>query len=427
MSRQKPDPYKQQLATPTIPQQHRIPPRDPDIYLSTSPWQTMSYPYELAQKSLLLEECFDKHGLLDYLPKYKAKYNPRKLPLRSLEDERASAKFSRRVTCPASNLIALPMTDNKEYFYRNKMEYALYWDNSEHCIRLAFHQRNSHRKIPFTQSSIERPEILAEATRIVDELNAKHAQARDYQSLMIRCDQQGTVASALFEKHKPHPVMPLLKDTLLGQTYTYSPNGFFQINLPVYELALEEIQKHIITDEVLDLYAGVGTIGLSVAPGHRLTLVEVNKSAYTELVKNCEGSANFDFGRIKPSAAGENHRSAIERTSGHNEIFPARNVSKNQSSHFPQPILAKSEEATDFITPNTTVILDPPRAGLNPKLIDTLNSVKPPTIIYLSCNPVTQARDIAALAKNYKITKLQPFNFFPRTPHIENLAILTAK
>ena len=88
-------------------------------------------------------------------------------------------------------------------------------------------------------------------------------------------------------------------------------------------------------------------------------------------------------------------------------------------------VLAKSEDVTDYITPDCTVILDPPRAGCDRKLINKLNEVKPAKIIYLSCNPITQARDIALLTDNYSIDKLQPYNFFPHTPHIENLAILT--
>ena len=80
---------------------------------------------------------------------------------------------------------------------------------------------------------------------------------------------------------------------------------------------------------------------------------------------------------------------------------------------------------TEYITPDCTVILDPPRAGCDRKLIDKLNEVKPTKIIYLSCNPITQARDIAPLAEHYSVKKLQPYNFFPHTPHIENLAILS--
>ena len=88
------------------------------------------------------------------------------------------------------------------------------------------------------------------------------------------------------------------------------------------------------------------------------------------------------------------------------------------------PILAKSEDVLNYITPDTTVILDPPRAGCDPKLIEKLAEIQPPTIVYLSCNPITQARDIAPLLERYQIDVCQPFNFFPRTPHIENLIVL---
>ena len=94
---------------------------------------------------------------------------------------------------------------------------------------------------------------------------------------------------------------------------------------------------------------------------------------------------------------------------------------------FPKAILAKAEEVLNFIEPDQTVILDPPRAGCDKKLIEELNKTKPESIIYLSCNPATQARDIKLLLENYKIKAIKTFNFFPRTPHIENLVILTRK
>lgn len=329
--------YIEAIATKVVdPSPHRIEPRD-NCYLSTSPWQIMDYAYELKQKSLLIKDIFN-----------------------------------------ISNKIA---TDNKDFFYRNKMEYSLYWDNDENKIRLAFHQRGSHRKIPIENSSLERSEIFQKATEIINDLNAQHAEARRYQSLLLRCNQQGIVSGGLYENGQPHPNFKPLTDTILGYEYSYSPNGFFQINLPVYEMALKEIKKHITTNKVLDLYAGVGTIGLSVARDRQLTLVEVDKSAYAELEKNC----------------------------------------KNTTA---SPVLAKSEDALDFIASDTTIILDPPRAGCHTKLLNKLIEVNPPTIIYLSCNPATQARDVEILKQKYHITHLQSFNFFPRTPHIENLIVL---
>lgn len=330
----------------TNPSEHRVAPKD-DCYLSTSPWQIMDFSYELQQKSELTRECFRQNHLnLDVLP---------------------------------------TITDGKDYFYRNKMEYSLYWDHDTAKIRLAFHKRGSHGKQPIAQSSIERPEIFARASQIVDQLNARHAEARTYQSLLLRSNQQGKVSGDLFVNGQPHPIMTNLSDELLGQNYTYSPNGFFQINLPVYELALQAIAKEIHTEKVLDLYAGVGSIGLSVARDKDLTLVEVNNAAYQEMQNNAQNLPNTTC------------------------------------------ILDKSENVASYITPDCTIILDPPRAGCEASLIHAINEIQPEKLIYLSCNPVTQARDLAMLAETYQIAPLQPFNFFPHTPHIENLAILTRK
>lgn len=335
--------YCEGIATKILqPAAERIEPRDA-CYLATSPWQIMNWETELNAKSMLVEECFAQQHL--YAP------------------------------------VEPTVTDEKQFFYRNKMEYSLYWSHADNRIHLAFHTRGTYRKEPITQSSLERPEIFAAAQSIVDRLNAEHAEARTYQSLLMRCDQQGHTSGDLFTNGQPHPQMTPLSDALCGYQYNYSPNGFFQINLPVYEKVLQTIKPLITTNKVLDLYAGVGSIGLSVARDKDLTLVEINGAAFAEMQNN---------------AADTNAKC----------------------------ILAKSEDVTDYITPDCTVILDPPRAGCDAKLLEKLIEVQPTTVIYLSCNPITQARDIAALQGKYIIDQLQPYNFFPRTPHIENLAIL---
>ncbi|MBO7657129.1 class I SAM-dependent RNA methyltransferase [Candidatus Saccharibacteria bacterium] len=334
--------YTEAIATAIEnPSSYRVEPKDAH-FLSTSPWQILNYEYELKQKSLLVQEIFREHGINIESPEI--------------------------------------VTDGKDYFYRNKMEYALYYDKEKQRIFPAFHARGSHSKIPVLNSSLERPEIFQKAVEIINELNQKHEEARKYQSLLLRCNQKGEVSGGLYENHQPHPVFKNLTDTILGHEYSYSPNGFFQINLPVYELALKEIKKYIDTDEVLDLYAGVGTIGLSVARDRKLTLVEVDKSAYRELEKNA-GTA--------------------------------------------KTILDKSENIINHINNTETVILDPPRAGCDHKLLERLLEVAPPKIIYLSCNPATQARDVKNLLEKYHIEAVKTFNFFPHTPHIENLIVLS--
>ncbi len=324
------------------PSPHRQSPRDL-CYLSTSPWQILDYKFELEQKSLLLQEIFRQHGMM---------------------------------------IPALPVvTDGQDLGYRNKMEYSLFFDHDDQLVHLAFRARGSHRKIPVDQSSLERPEILARAQQIVEELNQTHADARQFQSLLLRASQDGKVSGGLYENHRPHPHFEQLRDQILGHEYSYSPNGFFQINLPIYELALRAMTPWVKTPDVLDLYAGVGTIGLSIARERELTLVECDKSAYRELEHNCEGTTA-------------------------------------------RPVWSKSETALDYVQAGQTVILDPPRAGCHTSLLEKLLEASVPTIIYLSCNPATQARDVKILSEKYQILHVQPFNFFPRTPHLENLVIL---
>lgn len=350
------------------PSKFRVKPKD-DCYLSTSPWQIINWDYENQLKAELVTEIFHEHHIDITIPQI--------------------------------------ITDNKPYFYRNKMEYALYFDHETNKIKLAFHARGSHYKIPIKHSSIERPEIFTHALKIIDNLNARHEEARKYQSLLLRCNQNGEVSGGLYENKKPHPKFNNLTDTILGENYSYSPNGFFQINLPVYEMALTEIKKHIETDRVLDLYAGVGTIGLSVARDKNLTLVECDKPAFSEMAKN------ITIEDISRSTGSELVRNPV--TMGATKRVQNGNI---------LGLLDKSENVTNYIEPDQTIILDPPRAGCDLKLINKLNEIKPRTIIYLSCNPATQARDIKLLLEKYKIKEVKTFNFFPRTPHIENLVVL---
>ena len=363
---------------------HRVSPKDP-CYLSTSPWQIMDFDYELEQK--------------------------RELVIESLRQEHINT----------DNIEVAPtQTDGKEWQYRNKMEYALYWNHDLEKIQLAFHGRGTHGKIPIEQSSIENPAIFQKAQGIIAELNNNHDEARRYQSLLLRANQQGEVSGGLFENKKPHPAFKNLTDQILGRTYSYSPNGFFQINLPVYELALREIQKHIKTEKVLDLYAGVGTIGLSVARDKSLILVENNRAAFAELVGNIRASEPNGSSSGLSGGNGRGPRTRSPVTTGAKE-----SVSREESFGLKRAVLANSESVLDFVSPDQTVILDPPRAGCDKKLIEKLLEQTPEQLIYLSCNPATQARDVKLLADKYIIERIIPYNFFPKTPHIENLIIMS--
>jgi 23S rRNA (uracil1939-C5)-methyltransferase len=148
------------------------------------------------------------------------------------------------------------------------------------------------------------------------------------------------------------------------------------------------MQQWVLPDHpVVDMYSGVGSIGLTIG-GNDVTLVEINEDAVREMKEN---------------------------------------ILRMNRSDSAKAVLAPAEKALEHISSNACIILDPPRAGLHADVITSLLEKAPERIIYLSCNPVTQARDVALLADVYGVRAHEGFNFFPRTPHIEHLVILDKK
>ena len=358
----------------------RVEPRDPESYLSTSPWQIMPFEAEQIAKGQLINEAFELHHL-------------------TLND-------------PPD-----VYTDNNEYGYRNKVEFSFWFDTETESLSLAFFRRGTHGKIPVDGTSLAHPAINKKAQQVLTVLNENGIEGRALKTLLVRCAAAGDTSWQLYVKDKTFPIEifsellgqdergeiiysnpkspasvitnPLtprvepLSDTLRGVTFNYATEGFFQINLPVYERALNDMEAWIPKDKpVVDLYSGVGTIGLTIG-GENATLVEINEFAVHEMDRNIK--------TLGSSATA---------------------------------VLAPSERALEYITKDKTIIVDPPRAGLHLDVINRLLEVLPEQIVYLSCNPVTQARDIALLNEQYDIKACQGYNFFPRTPHIEHLVVL---
>lgn len=73
------------------------------------------------------------------------------------------------------------------------------------------------------------------------------------------------------------------------------------------------------------------------------------------------------------------------------------------------------------------IITDPPRAGMHTDVVNVILSARPNRIVYVSCNPATQARDLALLDEDYKVVAVQPVDMFPHTPHVENVVLLEAR
>ncbi len=351
----------------------RVEPKDP-AYLSTSPWQILTFSAENTTKQTILTETMQRAGVL-------------------LPD---SVEWKH---------------DDTQWQYRNKMEYSFWGD--EDGLHLAFYQRGSNKKQIVHGSSLAMPVLDEAAQAILGTLGRQRVRAGQLKTLLLRASQTGKVAASLYVKdesfpdiqelsalgaginvHFSTPKSPAsvitrtlkrygsteLSDKVQGRRFQYDVDGFFQVNVPMFERALRDIKAFVSgAPSIIDMYAGVGAIGLSVG---------------------AERLVELDAGNVRLAQQNAGNDTSAEITH------------------------ASTEKALSAIEPNTTVIFDPPRSGLHPKLTRHIVEVRPAKLVYLSCNPATQARDIAQLQPAYRLTNLVGYNFFPKTPHIESLAVL---
>lgn len=179
-----------------------------------------------------------------------------------------------------------------------------------------------------------------------------------------------------------------IKDKLLGKTFLISPNSFYQVNHDQCEklyARAKEYARLTGNETVLDLYCGVGTIGLTMAD-------EVKQLVGIEIVPQAIENAKEN--------AGINH---ID-----NAQFICADAPKGAE-------LLKQQG----INPDV-IILDPPRKGCDASLFDTVEQLCPERIVYVSCDSATLARDLAILRqKGYETKKVTAVDMFPRTPHVE--------
>jgi 23S rRNA (uracil1939-C5)-methyltransferase len=190
---------------------------------------------------------------------------------------------------------------------------------------------------------------------------------------------------------KPHMI-----EEIDGIKYQLGPRAFFQTNTEqarnLYRktIALAALQPD---DHVYDLYTGLGSIALLAA-------------------KHCKKVIGAELVEAAIADAKENARlNGIE-----NCTFVAGDMAKIFTDEF----IATHGKAN-------VVITDPPRAGMHKDVCMQLLKLAPEKIVYVSCNPVTQARDIQLLIDDYHVEVLQPFDQFPQTYHVENIALLTRK
>jgi 23S rRNA (uracil1939-C5)-methyltransferase len=181
-------------------------------------------------------------------------------------------------------------------------------------------------------------------------------------------------------------------DRLAGYSFKISARSFYQVHPTqsdiLYQTALKlaDLKQ---TDRLLDAYSGVGTIGIIASKYVKEVIcVESNKDAVNDARSNGQ----------------------------HNAISNIKFVCADAAQWLMDP--ARKVERIDV------VVMDPPREGSSKEFLAALRKLLPRTILYISCNPETQVRDIKELLTIYDIQAIQPVDMFPQTSHIENIVVL---
>ena len=363
---------------------NRVEPQDKESYLASSPFQILNFEAEQIYKTQFLSELFDKKVSI--------------------------------------------FTNHVEYNYRNKVEFGFYEDYDNYSLSLSFFRRegNGGKYILEEGSSIANTRINAKGLEIVKILENNKVTGKDLKTLLIRTSNRDVRANLYvtnedFITKYPQAIIDLdtievsviysnknspasnnngylvehdqkLTQDVLGSVFEFAADGFFQVNVNVFEQVIKDCKKYIIDNKLsgnlVDFYSGVGIIGILLAK-------------HFDIIKSVDSSS-------------ESEKFTISNAKLNN----VSNIEFNRS---------EAEKIVQIINNDDILFLDPPRIGCHTKVLDRINEALPPYIFYLSCNPITQAQNYEMLKENYSIEFIKGYNFYPKTPHLESLIILKRK
>ena len=388
-------------------------------YWICSKLQSLSYPEQLKEKSAQVEDAFNRIG--------------------GFHD------FKLEKVRPAKNI----------YHYRNKMEFTFSpnrWvldsepEGVDRSFALGLHIPGRFDKILDIKNCHIQPEIGNKILSLTREVCLKHPELRPYDPrshigflrfLMIRYgintgDLMVNLVTSYHDINKISPLTDALLENfpeitslvnnvntrkadvafgeyetlLFGEsfirekiddlTFEISANSFFQTNTFQGEILYEEVKNLIGLkgDEIVyDLYCGTGTIALFLSKNAKTVYgFEVIRSALDDAEKNADI----------------------------NDISNVHFIKANLDTYF------KSGQLPKRIPKPDVIVVDPPRAGLHKDMSSYLPKLKAKKIVYISCNPTTQARDAKILFENgYEITRSVMVDMFPHTPHIEMVLLFS--
>ena len=276
------------------------------------------------------------------------------------------------------------------YHYRNKVisTFAPGWGGK---LTSGIYAANSHKVLP-VENCLLQDEVLDKT--FVKALLAETAQRGVTVTTVVQNVNSRKTSVVLGEAEKVLYGKGFILDTLCGKTYAISPRSFYQVNpaqtAVLYGLAVEAA-KLTGKEVVLDAYCGIGTIGLTAADHAKQVVgVELNRDAVQDAIGNAK----------------------------HNGVKNARFFAADATRWISEA--AAAGEKADVI------FMDPPREGSTPEFLASVARMAPKRVVYVSCNPVTLARDLVTLTKlGYKAEGFTPVDMFPHTEHIETVCALS--
>ena len=287
--------------------------------------------------------------------------------------------------------------------YRNHVQFAV-----DEAGQLGFKAAKSHDTVPVEQCLLLHP--------LIDDLHgAFDVEWPELQRLSLRAGIHTGDQMCILEargdafplldvdfpvscvlKREDGAYVPLIgstvyQETLHGLPFQISAPSFFQVNTAQAERMIDVVRRYLEPDPLdvlLDVYCGVGALGLSmVEQVQRLIGVEAHPAAIVD------AEANADIQEVDVDRA----------------VFVRGKAEK---------VLPRLQE------PITKVLVDPPRGGCAPRALDAIADLVPARVVYVSCEPTTLARDAVQLqARGYKLVEVQPLDMFPQTYHLETVSL----
>lgn len=285
--------------------------------------------------------------------------------------------------------------NDRELFYRNKV--TLKVENN----RFGYYNANTHEFVEIDSCLLASSSInkIINDHNFIDIKNGEiviRSNYRDEILISIKTDDDYNIKENIPSNIKGIVIngKSIYKDSFFydyigDYKFKVSYNAFFQVNNYMAKQIFDILNNYLSGKNLLDLYCGVGTLGLSLKDKY-------NNIYGIEKIGNAIKDAKYN-------AHSNNIKNAHYYTGDTSKILKKLNVKFD------------------------TIIVDPPRSGLNKETIDQILAISPKNLAYISCDPMTLARDLKILINSYNIEKINALDMFPNTYHVETVVILSKK